>query len=559
MAHVLIIDDDATAPALRDALVADGHRCMLATSLRQGQLQRALQAPDWLIVAEQLPDGSGMAMLASLADEADAGIRVVMISAQATVAAAVAAFRGGAADYLERPIDLRRLKVVLASNARGVLGEGRGSGWGDRRFDGVNTTATRTTTMRTTATGTPAAGAVAGGSASAPVLLGESAPMRTLRDHIQRVSPTEASVLLLGESGTGKELVAQSIHAHSVRRHQPFLPVNCGAISPQLIESEIFGHEKGSFTGADRQHKGYFERACGGTLFLDEVVEMPIELQVKLLRVLETGSFMRIGSNQELQTDVRIVAATNRDPEHAIAAGRLRLDLYHRLNVFPLRIPALRERGTDIALLAQHFLDDFNRMHGTQKSLSPRALSVMGSYHWPGNVRELRNFMQRAYILSEQQIDTHALEPGPAQCEATALTLAIPVGTSLADADRRLIFATLDLCGGVKKRAADLLGISLKTLYNRLEEYGHQDRARAIGRLGHGLAMTDSITDTPTSVPVSIPASIPAPMSPAVPQAAPQAVPPPIPPSMPPPAHADFTALGSMQPPIAAGAGGLLN
>ena len=450
MSHVLIIDDDAGAPALRDLLIAEGHRCMLVPSLRQGLLQLSLQAPDWAIVADRLPDGSGMALLAERDLGSDAHTAIVLLSAQPTLAAVLAAFRAGAVDYLERPPDLRRLKALLASRASG----------------GKQDAARATSSFH------------------APSLLGDSPAMCVLREHVARVAPTEASVLLLGESGTGKELVAQNIHAQSARQRQPFLPVNCGAISPQLIESEIFGHEKGSFTGADRQHKGYFERASGGTLFLDEVVEMPIELQVKLLRVLETGSFMRIGSNQELHTDVRIVAATNRDPETAIAAGKLRLDLYHRLNVFPLKIPALRERGEDIALLARHFLDEFNRTHDTCKVLSPRALSVLAGYHWPGNVRELRNFMQRAYILSDQQIEAHALDPGPAQCTATALTLAIPVGTSLADVDRRLIFATLDLCGGVKKHAADLLGISLKTLYNRLEEYGNQDRALALGGFG---------------------------------------------------------------------------
>ena len=459
MSHVLIVDDDAAAPALRDALISEGYRCVLVNTLRQGQLHMSLQTPDWAIVADQLPDGSGMTMLDDAGRNAQSGgnatTAIMLLSAQPSVAAAVAAFRAGAADYVERPLDLRHLSALLAS--RPALS----------RND-----ATRSASH-----------------VEAPPLLGESEAMRKLREHIARVAPTEASVLLLGESGTGKELVAQSIHAQSARQRQAFLPVNCGAISPQLIESEIFGHEKGSFTGADRQHKGYFERASGGTLFLDEVIEMPIELQVKLLRVLETGSFMRIGSNQELHTDVRIIAATNRDPEQAIAAGKLRLDLYHRLNVFPLKIPALRERSDDVAQLAQYFLDEFNRAQGTAKTLSPRALSVLGTYHWPGNVRELRNFMQRAYILSDRQIDAHALEPGPAQCTATALTLAIPVGTSLADVDRRLIFATLDLCGGVKKRAADLLGISLKTLYNRLEEYGNQDRALALGSLiGTGIA-----------------------------------------------------------------------
>ncbi len=441
MPHILIVDADADSTcALRAWLADEACTSAVATHFRQAITQLALQQPDWILAAHELPDGGGLDLLQECGADDPPGL--VVMADRPTVDQAVDAFRRGAADYLVKPVDTRRLRQLI----------------GSRR-------PRRTESMR---------------SGEPPQLLGESAVMQTLRDHIARVAPTEASVLLLGESGTGKELVAQNIHAASPRHRSPFLPVNCGAISPQLIESEIFGHERGSFTGADRQHKGYFERASGGTLFLDEVIEMPIELQVKLLRVLETGTFMRIGSNQELHTDVRIIAATNRDPEAAIGEGRLRLDLYHRLNVFPLRIPALRERGKDIEILAQHFLDEFNAAHGTDKVLSPKAMAALCNYHWPGNVRELRNFMQRAYILSERVIEAPLLDAAPARCSATALTLAVPVGSSLADVDRQLIFATLELCGGVKKRAADLLGISLKTLYNRLEEYGNEDRAAAL-------------------------------------------------------------------------------
>ncbi len=444
MPHVLIVDADASVTAsLRDWVSEEGCSCTVTALLKQAIVQLSLQQPDWILAAQDLPDGSGIELLDELASGDPIGLAI--IAARPDVEQAVQAFRRGAIDYLSTPLDRKRIAYLLASRQLAARGE------------------------------VPR-------SVSAPDLLGESPVMQTLREHISRVAPTEASVLLLGESGTGKELVAQSIHAHSPRQRHPFLPVNCGAISPQLIESEIFGHEKGSFTGADRQHKGYFERASGGTLFLDEVIEMPIELQVKLLRVLETGTFMRIGSNQELHTDVRIVAASNRDPDEAIAGGKLRLDLFHRLNVFPLKIPPLRERGKDVELLARHFLDEFNAAHGAAKQLSARTLSSLAGYHWPGNVRELRNFMQRAYILSDQLIDTDALAPESAQCTATALTLAVPVGSSLADVDRKLIFATLELCGGVKKRAADLLGISLKTLYNRLEEYGNEERAATLAR-----------------------------------------------------------------------------
>jgi len=445
MPHVLIVDDDPLNSAVvRDTAASFGFSSVIAPNLQQAQRQLALQTPELILVELQLADGNGLDLLTPAGEPNVTPVAV--LTRQASLETAIDALRSGAVDYLTKPVPLRQLKNLLARLQQSVA---RKAALAPMREH-------------------------AGPSAGAPVMLGVSPAMQKLYEHISRVAPTEATVLLLGESGTGKELVAQTIHLQSRRHKQPFLPVNCGAISPQLIESEIFGHEKGSFTGADRQHKGYFERASGGTLFLDEVVEMPIELQVKLLRVLETGSFMRIGSNQELETDVRIIAATNRDPDAAIAEGRLRLDLYHRLNVFPLKIAPLRERGSDVELLAQNFLDEFNLANGTAKQLSASARTALSNYHWPGNVRELRNFMQRAYILSDLVIDATMLAPATTQRMDSALTLAIPVGTSLADVDRTLIFATLDLCGGVKKRAADLLGISLKTLYNRLEEYGGQ-------------------------------------------------------------------------------------
>jgi DNA-binding NtrC family response regulator len=307
----------------------------------------------------------------------------------------------------------------------------------------------------------------------ATALLGYSKVMNHLRHQINRVATTDVSVFLLGESGTGKELVAKEIHNKSLRKNKLFLPINCGAISPQLIESELFGHEKGSFTGADRLHRGYFERAHSGTLFLDEIIEMPVSLQAKFLRVLETGKFTRVGGDTELQSDVRIIAATNQNPTHAIAEGYFRLDFYHRLNTFPIRIAALRERGEDIELLARHFLNEFNHVHGTRKVFALKMMPDLKLCLWPGNVRELRNFIQRACILADEIVDLPAPKGAAEHFTSDSLQLAIRVGVTLAEVDRQLILATLSFCCGAKKRAAGLLGISLKTLYNRLEEYSN--------------------------------------------------------------------------------------
>ena len=308
-------------------------------------------------------------------------------------------------------------------------------------------------------------------------LYGSSSVMQKLYEMLEKVAPTEVPVMLTGESGSGKEMAAQTIHKLSLRKHGPFTAINCGAIPANLIEAELFGHERGSFTGAQKSHKGYFERAAGGTLFLDEITEMAPELQVKLLRVLETNAFTRVGGDKEIKSDVRIIAATNRALENAVSKGLFREDLMYRLAVFPLELPPLRARGEDITLLAQHFLEELNIEYGTDKTFSNQALQNLRSHAWPGNVRELKNVVQRAYILHADVLEITGLDSSTVvKSSSDGDGLRIRVGTPLAEAERRIIFATLTHCAGNKKKAAEILGLSLKTLYNRLSLYESESR-----------------------------------------------------------------------------------
>jgi DNA-binding NtrC family response regulator len=317
-------------------------------------------------------------------------------------------------------------------------------------------------------------------------LYGACDAMRTLFDTLDRIADAGATVIVLGESGSGKELVANALHQMSERRARPFVAINCGALPETLIESELFGHERGSFTGAARTHRGCFERANGGTLFLDEITEMPVEMQVRLLRVLESGRFTRVGGDQEIAADVRVVAASNRDLRAAVAAGKLREDLMYRLCVIPISVPPLRERGSDALLLSAMFLDRLNEENGTAKTLTAEARRRIASYRWPGNVRELKNVVHRAYVMGDEEVDIDvggelmaSVAAAPAQRADTVpgSEVTIRVGTSLELAERALIMATLRSVDGSKSKAAQVLGISLKTLYNRLHAYGGVARA----------------------------------------------------------------------------------
>ncbi len=478
MAHVLIVDDEVDSAMSLKLLVADeGMSVAVAHNLRDAKRQIVLQQPDVVLLDLQLPDGNGMDLFGDA--QLVANSEIVLITGHASVETSVQALRLGAADYLVKPINMLQLQGLLSRLMKPA---------------------------ELQAEFADMAGKLAK-SGHFGHLWGRSPAMRRVYEQISRVAGTGITVLVTGESGTGKELVAQTVHDLSRRRKQPFLAVNCGAISPNLIESEIFGHERGSFTGADRQHLGFFERACGGTLFLDEITEMPHELQVKLLRVLETGRFMRVGSTQSQEADVRVVAATNRQPLQAVVEGKLREDLMYRLNVFPIELPPLRDRLEDVPLLAEHFLKAIAEQEGHAKHFNARALERLGAYHWPGNVRELRNAVQRAYVMaSGEAVDEQWLPgAGATACNANGngngragagaetarppasvaaappadgdATVTVPIGSSMAQVERAMILATMAHYQNHRERAAAALGISLKTLYNRLKDYAAQDEA----------------------------------------------------------------------------------
>ncbi|MFY9825057.1 MAG: sigma-54 dependent transcriptional regulator [Thermoanaerobaculia bacterium] len=441
MPHALAVDDDPNfLSALAELIEGQGFTTNVACTLRDARAQVSHRTPDVALVDLYLPDGSGIDLLKDL--ELGASTEVVLMTGHADVESAVQALRLGASDYLTKPLDIGRLKSILA-NVASVQ---------------------------------PAAQAPAQ-TAEAPevgrlgLLLGASAPMQALYEMLNRVAPTDASVFLVGESGTGKDLAAQTLHMLSRRSKAPFLPLNCGAISPTLIESELFGHERGSFTGAARRHKGYFERAHMGTLFLDEITEMPIELQVKLLRVLETGQVVRIGGDQAAEVDVRVIAASNRDPQKAVSDGKMREDLLYRLQVFPIQMPPLRERADDVQLLADYFLGQLNERQGTNKVFTEDSMDRLRTHSWPGNVRELKNIAHRAFIMADHEITPRCLPREVGGDFSSIRSLNFQVGTSIEEVERRLIMATLDAHGGNKRKTADILGVSLKTLYNRLNTY----------------------------------------------------------------------------------------
>jgi len=449
--RVLIVEDeDNERTGLAELVSAWGYRAETAKDGAEGLEKAGNWSPSIVITDMKMPRMGGLELLERLATDANT-MAVVVVTAQGTIDTAVQAMRMGAYDYITKPIDTNRLRTIL-QNASALLG-------------------TRTE-LEVTRRKLRDAGSLGS-------LVGSSKKMQEIFRLIEMVAPSTASVLITGASGTGKELVARTVHELSPRHGKPFIPINCAAIPETLIESEIFGHEKGAFTGALERRTGCFELAEGGTLLLDEIGEMPVATQAKLLRVLEDRKVRRLGSKVETTVDVRVLAATNKVPEEAVARGELRNDLYYRLNVFNIHMPPLREHKDDVPELVQALLGEMNAKHGRKvAAVSEAVLNAFMNYSWPGNVRELRNTLERAVIVCDAAVvETKHLPPGFGQTTLRSSAddgdaVRLDVGTTVEQAEKLLILKTLEATNNNKTRAAEILGISLKTLHNKLKEYG---------------------------------------------------------------------------------------
>jgi DNA-binding NtrC family response regulator len=446
---VLVVDDD---PTIREALVLRsrdwGYEACAAADLAEAEELLAERDPDLVVADVVLPDASELELLGTVQAD-DAGRPVILITAHGSIDLAVEAMKNGAYDFLTKPLDADKLEALLASAAEEVEQRERIRALEDRIE-----------------------------AASLGPMVGESRSMSEVFRAVKLLAENEASALVTGESGTGKELVARTIHRLSDRAGADFVAVNTAAIPEGLIESELFGHEEGAFTGATRSRAGCFEMADGGTLLLDEIAEMPADLQPKLLRIIEEGSVRRVGASESVSFDVRVLAATNQDPEKAVEEGRLREDLLYRLNVFEVRIPPLRERPEDVALLAHHFVRTFDEKHGLEvEGIDDQALERLEAYDWPGNVRELRNVVERSVIVAgsgfvaPDHLPAYVREPdvevGP--------ELVLPLDITAREAEKRLILRTLDRVDGNKAEAARRLDLDPKTIRNKLKRYRESD------------------------------------------------------------------------------------
>jgi two-component system, NtrC family, response regulator HydG len=449
---VLVIDNDpAHAEAMAESLRSIGFECTVATTGQEGAALLGVGTFEIVITDLKMPEIGGLEILARC-KEVQPDAEVILVTGHGTIESAVEAMQRGAFNYLLKPLDLKQLRAVVENAARSQYLR-RANAELHRRlderfgFEGV---------------------------------IGNSPQMLDVVNRLQRIAPTDATVLIQGETGTGKELVAKAIHQNSPRKKRPFVPLNCAALSEHILESELFGHIRGAFTDASSDRQGKFEYANGGTLFLDEVGDMPVPTQIKLLRVLESGEITRVGSNDPVHVDVRIISATNRDLETAIAAGTFREDLYHRLKVVTIRLPTLAERREDIPLLIDYFLKEHTKRHGKAiEGITTAARRRLLAYDWPGNVRQLRNVIESMVVVDfDGVLDIDDL---PTELAPSAGEIASPdgqtglhelVGKSLADLEVLFIGETLKVTGGNREEAAEMLGIGERTLYRKIKEYG---------------------------------------------------------------------------------------
>lgn len=445
--RILIVDDEENArEGLNDLLQSWGYDVAQAPNGRVGfELAKRFQ-PNIILSDLVMPDLDGLGLLDQLREEKILNeMTVIILSAHGNIDTAVEAIKKGAYDFFTKPVDVVRLKIQLENVAK-------------RALVNQEMVALRDKVRRLGTFGK---------------LNGSTPRMKAIFKQIQVIAPTTASVLITGESGTGKELVAKAIHTGSKRKDKAYIAINCAAIPESLLENELFGHEKGAFTGAVAQDSGCFELADGGTIFLDEIGEMSPDMQTKLLRVLENGTFRRIGGKKELQVDVRVIAATNRNLEELVEEGGFREDLFYRLNVFSIKLPPLRERSEDLPLLAQTFIEEFNlKTDRHVKGLSREALNLIKKYSWPGNVRELKNVIERAVIVcTTDYIDVGDLPENLTSKAHKAPTVEFRLGQTMDDVERDFLFHTINYVDGNKTKAAKMLNISLKTLHNKLAKY----------------------------------------------------------------------------------------
>lgn len=450
--RILVADDEFDSrTALVELLGRWGHEVRAACDGSEALRLALEQHPNLVITDLVMPKMDGMWLLRSLREELG-DMPVVLLTGRGTIGSAVEAIREGAFDFLEKPVDASRLRVILA------------------RIQEKLATLQEVAALRHSLRQRGNDGAV----------IGASALMRQVFGLVEKVAPSKTSVVITGQSGTGKEVVARTIHDLSPRKDKPFIAINCSAIPASLMESEIFGHEKGAFTGADQRRLGCFELADGGTLFLDEIGELPVELQAKLLRVIEEEKLRRLGGKTEISVDVRVICATNRDLKKQIEKGQFREDLYFRLHVFAVHLPPLKDRSEDIPLLVHHFVERFAGEAGKRiNGVSSAAMEVLQSYSWPGNIRELRNTMERGVILCDGDIieEIH-LPPEMASIPLNGSMIKLSLGMPLREVEKEYILGSLRRHNGNKSRTAEVLGISEKTLYNKLNRYVSDARNR---------------------------------------------------------------------------------